>query len=118
MTESCVQRETSFPVRPSGREQEGGPTPRAKALPLQLYLLQALQDLAHVLLLAFVWLEGEVHCHAIQGYLGHTGGFSGRQRGWLIGRLWDKTPPNISGSQPLQVSDAGPMRDPVLGRKP
>lgn len=33
MTESCIQRETSFPAGPSRSEQEGGPTPRAQSPP-------------------------------------------------------------------------------------
>lgn len=94
MTESRVQKRTFHPTGPGWSEQEGGntsglfgsstqadPSPRYRPLPLRLYLLQTLQDLGHVLLLAFVRLEREVHRHTVQGYLGHNGLFSGGHRG-------------------------------------
>lgn len=59
------------------------PCPTFKAHGLRLYLLQTLQNLGHVLLLAFVRLEREIHCHTVQGYLGHAGLFSGGHRSWL-----------------------------------
>lgn len=66
------------------------PPPRCK-----LYLLQTLQNFGHVLLLASVWLEREIHGHTVQGYLGHGGLFSGGHRGWLKCRLCGSVRRNV-----------------------